>query len=806
MRLSAVDATRLRSAANCLLNHGVHTPAISEALNRKHWPPLLEVQLVTDIHHHRDTAVQLGIDVGLLPQVPAGAPQPGTIGGGNPIARPLQQQVTSAAKVLQQSREPLLFDGMLGSLRGVPLTDLEGVGDTHKERLAKAGLNSVWDLMMRIPLRYLDRSELTPMSQLAPGMRAVTFIGTVTRKKVQYGGTQYVRYQIGDGQHSVSCMFFRAMWMAKRFRQGDTVLVHGDITDFNGALSMTAPIIETLEDATAPMVAVYPQSQTHQVSTWMLQRAALDALRRIPRLDDPVPQPILDRRGLMGRLEALRAIHVPDSATDANRGRDRIAFDELLRLQLALGVISHAKKQEKGICHSFSGSLVGSWRKSLPYALTGAQDRAVAQIEQDLNQPAPMNRLLQGDVGAGKTAVLVAAALMCVEGGHQAVIIAPSEILARQHFEEIRAATSPLGVQVDLLVSKNLPRPRKQVLADLAYGTCHLAVGTHSLLQDSVNYHRLGLVIIDEQHRFGVDQRDSLTGRGVDGKTPDMLQATATPIPRTSAITVFGDMDVTVLDEKPPGRSPIVTQWIPQAPTDDSSAECWAAVIEQLRQGRQAFVVCPLVQDTRGNASETKMAASAEATAADLSVGALEGWRIGVVHGKLKPADRNQVMAEYVAGNIDVLVATTVIEVGVSVPNATAMVVLDAAKFGLAQLHQLRGRVGRGRFPGQCWLVGEAAGDGQQRMEAMCRTNDGFELSAMDLEIRGPGSLISTAQAGKESGLVVANLITDEQLHLQAREEAQSILQHDPKLLRHGTLRFEVESCLGDQAVYLGKS
>ena len=809
--LSTLDNMRLRNIAECLAEYGVHTPAIDESLRRTTWPPLLELQTLVDVHHYSTTAESLGMDVAMLPAPPKNAPAPCTIGGrrlAGTVATMVEPEKFSrdVSEILAPSGEPLLFDGSLDSLRGVPLDDLDGVGEENRKRLVKAKISNVWDLLMKIPLRYLDRSELTPMSLLAPGMKSVTFVGEVKSVKNSYKGMKYSRFIITNGVNNVAAMFFRATWMADRFERGDRVLIHGDVTDFRGQLSMSSPIIEDFSDASTPMVAIYPQSQTNQVTTWLLRRAALDALRRIPHLDDPIPETVLQGRGLMGRLEALQAIHVPASAADANKGRERVVYDEFLRLQLALGVIAHAKRTESGIRHEVTGELVDTWRQALPFSLTGAQNDAIEQIRQDLTGPAPMNRLLQGDVGAGKTAVLIATALMCVEGGHQAVIIAPSEILARQHFEEIKEALAPMGVQVDLLVSKSLPRPRKEVLADLADGTCRLAVGTHSLLQTTVDYHQLGVVVIDEQHRFGVDQRAVLSGRGVGGKTPDTLQATATPIPRTSAITVFGDMDVSILGEKPPGRSPIVTHWLPHADTTSPQAQCWVEVREQVAQGRQAFVVCPLVKNTAGQASETKMAASAESTAEELSAGALAGLRIGVVHGKLKPADRSAVMADFVAGDLDVLVATTVIEVGVSVPNATVMTVLDATKFGLAQLHQLRGRVGRGKHPGQCWLVGEADGDGKQRMEAMCSTDDGFILSALDLEIRGPGSLISTAQAGKESGLVVSDLIEDEAIHMAARVDAQQLLARDPSLARHGKLRAEVQLALGDQADYLLKS
>lgn len=809
MAFTAVTHARLREAARLLASHGVHTPAIDEAGRREQWPPMLETQLVVDVHHHSAIASQLGVDIGLLPPVPDNAPQAGTIGQPaepEPTLELPARMPQSAAEVVSPRGVPLDFDGQLDSLKGVPLADLDGVGEKNQQRLEKMGVRSVYDLLHHIPLRYLDRTELTPIAGLSSGMRDATFAGVVSDFTVRRGRTPYVRYTVTDAGRRVSCMFFRAMWMAGRFKKGDTVLVHGDVTDFNGSLTMSNPIIETLEDTSAPMVAVYPQSATHRVTTWLLRRAALDALRRIPRLDDPVPEALLRHRQLLGRLDAFRAMHVPANAAEANWGRERVVYDEFLRLQLSLGVMAHAKQKEKGISHKAAGSLLSQWREGLPYALTGAQDRAIAEVTADLRADRPMNRLLQGDVGAGKTAVLVGTALQVIEGGHQAVIVAPSEILARQHFEEMAEALQPLGIQVDLLVSKSLPRPRKQVLADLADGTCKLAVGTHSLLQPTVEYAALGAVIVDEQHRFGVDQRAALADAGPEGKAPDVLQATATPIPRTSAITQFGDMDVSILDEKPPGRSEVVTRWVESAPITDADCNVWKAIHDQVRQGRQAFVVCPLVTNKDGNASETKMAASAEATAEELANGALSTLRIGVVHGKLKPAERTERMAAYVAGEIDVLVATTVIEVGVSVPNATVMVMLDAQKFGLAQLHQLRGRVGRGRHPGQCWLVGEATGDGRERMEAMCSTTDGFELSAMDLQIRGPGALTSTAQAGKESGLQVANLIADEHIHLAARADAQGILSRDPQLLRNSALRNEVRAALGDDAAYMLKS
>lgn len=812
LSLSVVDCSRLRDAATVLVRHGITTPALDAAVQRAQWPALLQLQLVTDIAAHSSTAAQLGIDVAMLPVPPPDAPAPGTIGGrasGCQSGDVTPSEVSSlqdASEILKPVGTPLDFDGTLDSLRGISVSELDVASPTQLENLAASSVDTVWDVLMRVPLRYLNRTELLPISALQPGMKAATFVGNVRTIQTSYGPTQYCRISVGDANASISVMFFQAPWMSKRFRRGDRVIVHGDIGEFNNRPTISSPIIETLEDSTAPWVPIYPQSQKNRVSTWLIQRLAVAALRRIPHLSDPIPVEVRQSLGIPSRIDALRALHVPQSAEEANRGRDRLAFDELFRLQLAIGVVANTQKNSQGIAHHCPGQLVQQWQANLPFGLTVAQQRAIQEIRNDLASTAPMNRLLQGDVGAGKTAVITAAALSVVEGGRQAVIVAPSEILARQHHAELAEALEPLGVQVDLLVSAHLPRKRRDVLADLASGASNIAVGTHSLLMDSVAYKRLGCVVVDEQHRFGVDQRAALAGRGDDGKMPDMLQATATPIPRTAAITEFGDMTLSILDEKPPGRSPIETTWVENGDPLDEYASCWQAVREQVRGGHQAFIVCPLVKSSSGKASETKMAAAADDVAQLLTQGALAGLSVDVVHGKLKPKDRAERMQRFTAGETDVLVATTVIEVGVSVPNATVMVILDAAKFGLAQLHQLRGRVGRGRWPGQCWLVGQANGDGAARMRAMVSTDDGFALSAMDLEIRGPGSLISTVQAGKQSGLVVADLIADEGIHLQARQQAQALLARDALLSRHTLLRTEVEIALGDRAEYLSRS
>ncbi len=853
MQVSVAHRVRLCDAAVKLASVGVRTPAMDAARARDAddpsvWPPMLLTQLLVDVRANAAALWPLGITVQDLPPLPAGAPPVGSTpqraaqstaaastpapasavgspwGNGTRVAQaPTRAQVfaaagldlsipdttdnRSAAAVLAQkgTGEPLLFDGLLDSLRGVPVDDLDGVSEKVRDRLTSGGVGSVFDLLLRVPLRYVDRTQLVPLRELRPGLPQVTFVARVLSVKTSWE-KRYTRFTLGDEKTNVSAMFFNALWMGKRFSRGDLLLVQGDVGEFNGGLSMTAPLLEPMTEAAAPLLAIYPQSQKHEVDTWMLRRASVDALRRIPALDDPIPTVLLDRRKLPARLAALRAVHVPESKADAELGRDRLAYDELLRLQLALGVLRNAQAAESGVTHKPTGRLLDAWLAGLPYTPTGAQARAITEIRADMVAGKPMNRLLQGDVGAGKTLVLAGTALLAIEGGYQAVLMAPTEILARQHFEEIAEALRPLGVTVDLLVSRNLPRPRKAVLADLADGTTNLLVGTHSVLSDPVVFANLGVALIDEQHRFGVDQRAILAAKGPGGATPDILQATATPIPRTAAITTYGDLALSILDEKPPGRTPTVTQWIESADITDPSARVWAAVREQVAQGRQAFVVCPLVK-VSGQESETKMAAAAEETLAELADGALAGLRLGLATGKQKPDERNETMRAFKAHELDVLVATTVIEVGVSVPNATAIVILDATKFGLAQLHQLRGRVGRGRWAGQCWLVGETTSeDGIARMDAMCETDDGFVLAERDLQIRGPGALTGSAQAGRDAGLLVADLIDDARIHLAAREDAQTILARDPHLLRSLTLKREVEAALGDDAHYLTKS
>lgn len=830
--VSRVQRAYLLHTARTLARKGVTSPALHHAINSApaDWSHHHLDQIIADIHTRRSAAEAAGINFGRIPAAskPAtnGPPPAHSATSADPTAhvgddRPDTITVPTGAQ-LRTSREilsattcaPVIFDGAIDSLRGVPVAELGGtISEQTINRLEQAGVDNLFELLMRIPRTYVDRSALTPLAHVTPGTDAA-FTGVVIGVTSDRS-KRLVRVRVADGPARITCTFFNSMWMAQRFRDRDVVVVQGKVSEFQGIPQMKAPIIERLEDASSILVPVYPQSTIRdaatakregELTTTMLRTATVAALQRLPQLDDPIPAVCIDRRKVMSRLDALRAVHIPDSAEHAAAGRARLAYDELLRLQLALGVIRNAQAAQPGIVHRPTGVLVDKWIDTLPYQLTAAQRRAIGEIRADLAQGAPTNRLIQGDVGSGKTVTLIAATLLAIEGGYQACLLVPTEILARQHFAEIAAAFTQLDLRVDLLVSKALPRPRKHVLQSVAAGLTHLVIGTHSILSESVEFANLGLAMIDEQHRFGVDQRAQLLSKGPGGRVPDMLHATATPIPRTSAITTYGDMAVTILDEKPAGRQPITTEWIPDAALDDADSAPWRAIRADVAAGRQAFVVCSRVEST-GSQSETQDAAAATEAAEELAAGALHGLRVAVTHGKQKPDERKHVMDEFTAGNIDVLVATTVIEVGVSVPNATVMVVLNANKFGIAQLHQIRGRVGRGRHRGRCWLVTDSSNDDAvARMTAMISTNDGFELAEMDLKIRGAGALTGTEQSGHDAGLRVADLLRDAPIHLAAREDAHRILADDPQLLRHLTLKREVELALGDDAQYLTRS
>jgi len=704
-------------------------------------------------------------------------------------------------------------------LAAIDVGRLKGVGDKKRVSLAALGVDSLFDLVTFYPRRWVDRSNEARIADLVPGEEALV-LATVrsVNKRVTRNRRTMVNVNVGDGSGRMDVVFFNQPWRERQLREGLQIALFGKADIYRGGLQMSNPVVDLIGDRTGRIVPIYPQSEKAQINTWEIAGWVEEALRRCRErgIADPVPTGILQRLGMLARFDALSNIHLPESIRDKEQARRRLAFDELLRVQLVLVLRKRAmERDQRGIAHDLTGDLVQRFHDALPFPLTDAQQRAIAEIEADLAAPHPMHRLLQGDVGSGKTVVAVDTMMVAVQGGHQAALMAPTEVLAEQHATGVRALLDGVSVpdpgnlfgdrplRVELLTNRVTGSDRKDVLAGLADGSVDIVIGTHALIQDAVDFASLGVVVVDEQHRFGVEQRAALRAKSVGGAVPDMLVMTATPIPRTAAMTVYGDLDVSVLDELPPGRTPIVTKWA-EGPLLE--AEVWGDVRAQVADGRQAYVVCPLIGE-----SEKLEVASAEETFERLQFDELAGLRLGLLHGRLTSAEKEATMGAFRSGQLDVLVATTVIEVGVDVPNATMMAILDADRFGIAQLHQLRGRVGRGAHASTCWLVTQQRdepGDpiGNPRVEALVATTDGFELAEIDLDLRGEGTLMSTSQKGR-SDLKLASLRRDRNLVELAREAAFEIVDADPELLGHLDLADELALVFTeDDEEFLAKS
>jgi ATP-dependent DNA helicase RecG len=699
-------------------------------------------------------------------------------------------------------------------LRAIDLGRLQGVGEKRLAAFAQLEVRNVLDLVTHYPRRYIDRTNEASIASLTVGEEAMVLahVDKVVSRRTRNGRTM-VTVTVRDDTAQLSCTFFNQPWREKQLKPGTEAVFFGKLDIYRGYRQMANPVVDLVGDKTGKILPVYPQSEKAGLSTWEIGSAVAEALRRCaPRgFADPVPVEIREELRLISRDRALTLIHQPDSMADVAVARKRLVFDELFRVQLALVLRKRAlEASARGFVHETSGELVVRFREALPFALTGAQDRAIAEIDADLAAPVPMHRLLQGDVGAGKTLVAVHALLVAVQGGHQGAIMSPTEVLTEQHFLGIRRLVDGLIVpdaatlmgerplRVELLTNRTTAAERRRLLAELQGGSIDIVVGTHSLIQEAVKFRSLGVVVIDEQHRFGVEQRAALRTKTAADEVPDVLVMTATPIPRTAAMTVYGDLDVSVLDELPPGRTPIATQWA-RTPLDEAAV--WQHVRDEIAHGRQAYVVCPLIDE-----SETLEVRSAEETFEELSATELAGLRLALLHGRMSSADKEDVMTRFRAGKLDALVSTTVIEVGVDVPNATVMVILDAARFGIAQLHQLRGRVGRGAHASYCYLVGETTtSDGEARLEALVRTTDGFELAEIDLDLRGEGTIMGERQKGRND-LKLASLRRDREWVALARQHAIALVDTDPLLREHEELRIEVDVVLhDDDADYLLK-
>ena len=691
----------------------------------------------------------------------------------------------------------------LRELQAIPVIRLKGVGDKKQAALGEVGVETVLDLLTTYPRRWVDRTNEARVSDLVPGKEALVLVTvrTVTKRTMRNRRTM-VEAQVGDGSGRLHVVFFNQPWRERQLREGVQIMLFGKADAYRGGLQMTNPIVDLIGDRTGRIVPIYPQSEKAQLTTWEIAGWVENALERCAArgFADPVPLGIRRELGLVDRSTAMRQIHLPETMGEKERARRRLAFDELLRVQTVLVMRKRAfEREQRGIRHDMSGELVRRFHSALSYELTRAQSRAIAEIEGDLAGPHPMHRLLQGDVGAGKTVVAVSALLCAVQGGHQGALMAPTEVLAEQHASGIRALLGGLRVpdpdnlfgerqlSVALLTNRITGQERRDVIAGFADGTIDIAIGTHALIQEGIEFHSLGAVVVDEQHRFGVEQRAALRMKGAGPEdqrvVPDVLVMTATPIPRTAAMTVYGDLDVSVLDELPPGRTPISTHWA-NGPLMELAA--WGDVREAVGAGRQAYVVCPLIEE-----SEKLEVASAQEMYERLVNQDLKGLRIGLLHGRLPSADKEAAMNAFRLRHLDVLVATTVIEVGVDVANATVMVIVDADRFGIAQLHQLRGRVGRGEHASKCWLITAEVEGPSPRVEALVATTDGFELAEIDLDLRGEGTLMNTAQKGR-SDLKLASLRRDRELVGLARQAAFDIVDPDPMLSENPLLLDEV--------------
>jgi ATP-dependent DNA helicase RecG len=719
------------------------------------------------------------------------------------------------------------------------------IGDKAAKPLERAlELRTVGDLLRHYPRRYETRGELTDLAELRDG-EYVTVQAEVARVTSRpwrgRRGSSIFEATVTDGHGVLVLTFFsrgRQDWREKQLAPGTRGLFSGQVSTFRGKRQLAHPDYELLDEGddaahaaaeyAAEMIPVYPAAK--EITSWQIARSVRVALDVLD-IEDPMPRAIRDRHGLCGLADALRGIHRPIDWADVRRATNRLKWDEAFLLQVVL-----AQRRLAATAYSATprprraGGLVDAYDARLPFELTVGQDLAGATIGDELALDHPMHRLLQGEVGSGKTVIAVRAMLQVVDGGGQAALLAPTEVLAQQHFRSITEQLGPLGqagqlggaehaTRVALLTGSLGAAARRRALLEAASGTAGIVIGTHALLEEQVQFADLGLVVVDEQHRFGVEQRDALRGKAGDGR-PHVLVMTATPIPRTVAMTVFGDLEMSTLTELPAGRSPIVTHVVPAAEKPHYLERVWERLREEAGRGRQCYVVCPRIGGDGPGAEDgtplgdepgdgTRPPLAVLDLAAELERGPLAGLRLAVLHGRLPSDEKDAAMLAFAAGSVDVLITTTVVEVGVDVPNATAMVIMDADRFGVSQLHQLRGRVGRGSHEGLCLLVTEAEADAKsrQRLDAVAATVDGFKLSRLDLEQRREGDVLGAAQAGRRSSLKLLTLLKDEDLIGDARKQAQHLVEADPALAGEPALAAAVRMLLDrERADYLEKA
>ncbi len=742
-----------------------------------------------------------------------------------------------------------------------PLTKALGPR-TSKPLESIFGLRTVGDLLRHYPRRYYTRGELTDLSSLREGDHVTVLARVVSVAEIPLpalpgkGRRSRLEVIVTDDRAKLVLTFFSGIGRYRRVLvPGMVGMFAGTVSSFRGRRQLVHPECEMLPGAppnadltpelaaefAAEMIPVYPASA--KFSSWAISRSVKTVLDPLDAGQDPLPAELRDRYGLVGRAEAIRAIHRPLDSADLDRAKKRLKWDEAFALQAALAQRRLAAAAMPAMPRPHvAGGIADEFDIRLPFTLTAGQVAVGETIANELSCAYPMHRLLQGEVGSGKTVIAIRAMLQVVDAGGQAALLAPTEVLAQQHYRSVTDMLGPLARRgqlgaaehatgVALLTGSVGAAARRSALSDVFTGDAGIVIGTHALLEEQVQFADLGLVVVDEQHRFGVEQRDALRAKAADNR-PHVLVMTATPIPRTVAMTVYGDLETSTLTELPAGRSAIATHVVPAADKPRYLERAWERVREEVGRGQQAYVVCPRIGEgpdsdepeypdeddfgdvdmaggiPRGVVLGRRQPLAVLDVAATLDAGPLAGLRLGILHGRLHPEEKDRVMREFSAGQIDVLVATTVIEVGVDVPNATVMVIMDAERFGVSQLHQLRGRVGRGTAAGLCLLVTEAppASPARDRLDAVAATLDGFKLSRLDLEQRREGDVLGAAQAGRQSSLKLLRLLPDEDLIRQAREEATAVVSADPQLTGHPALRAAIDELFGVQAEYLDKT
>ena len=742
------------------------------------------------------------------------------------------------------------------------------IGDKAAKKLDSAlGLRTVGDLLGHYPRRYARHGELTSLAGLQEGEHVTVMaeVASVSTRPMRNRRGSIFEAIVTDGRGRLTLTFFgrgHQGWREEKLQPGMRGLFSGQVSSFRGKRQLSHPDYELLGEGAAgsraaefaaELIPIYPA--TAQVASWRIADSVRIALDVLDVPEDPLPAAVRREHGLPGYADALRGIHRPVDFADRDRARERLKWDEAFVLQVALAQRRRAAADYSAIPRPrVEGGLLEAFDAALPFELTLGQQLAGAEFAAELAADHPMNRLLQGEVGSGKTIIAVRAMLQAVDAAGQAALLAPTEVLAQQHYRSITALLGPLGqagqlggaehaTRVTLLTGSMGAAARRRALLEAASGEAGIVIGTHALLQEHVQFADLGLVVIDEQHRFGVEQRDALRDKAGDGR-PHVLVMTATPIPRTVAMTVFGDLDMSILTELPAGRQQILTHVVPAAERPHYLARTWERIREEVASGRQAYIVCPRIGDGSDapsaaaaasgparDATEAEISLDSEGRlditdaeaqqaalrppiavldlAAELAAGELAGLRTAIMHGRLGAEEKDKVMLAFADGTVDVLITTTVVEVGVDVPNATVMVIMDAERFGVSQLHQLRGRVGRGRQQGLCLLVTEVPSDGpgRDRLAAVAATPDGFELSRIDLRQRREGNVLGTAQSGRRTSLRLLQLTDDEDLIVAARGEAAALVAADPALAGEPALADAVATLLDhEQAEYLEKA